>query len=31
MIDRIVDRRELRAELSLYLDFFKASCGKKSG
>jgi acetyl-CoA carboxylase carboxyl transferase subunit beta len=31
MIDRIVDRRELRSELSLYLDFFKASCGKKSG
>jgi len=31
MIDRIVDRRELRGELSLYLDFFKASCGKKSG
>ena len=31
MIDRIVDRRELRAELSLYLDFFQASCGKKSG
>ena len=31
MIDRIVDRRELRKELSLYLDFFKASCDKKSG
>ncbi len=31
MIDRIVDRSELRKELSLYLDFFQASCGKKSG
>ena len=30
MIDRIVDRSQLRSELSLYLDYFKAACGVES-
>jgi acetyl-CoA carboxylase carboxyl transferase subunit beta len=30
MIDRIVNRDQLRAELSLYLDYFKSACGEKT-